>query len=81
MIATDVGGSAGLTNSGENAVLFFWDGASDLVSDVDMINIGTPSSSNDVAAKTGVSVDGPDADTTASMYPIRKSCVGVQVNP
>ncbi len=68
MIATAVGSSAGLTNSGENAVLFFWDGASDLVSDVDMVNIGTPSSANDVAAKTGVSVDGPDADTTASTY-------------
>ncbi|MCH9647374.1 MAG: thrombospondin type 3 repeat-containing protein [Deltaproteobacteria bacterium] len=69
MIATDVGGpTAGLTNSGENAVLFFWDGASDLVQDVDMLNIGTPSTGNDIGDKTGVSVDGPDGDTTASMY-------------
>ncbi len=69
MIATDVGSaSAGLTNSGENAVLFFWDGASDLVSDVDMFNIGTPSATNDIGDKSGVSVDGPDADTTASTY-------------
>ncbi len=69
MIATDVGSAtAGLTNSGENAVLFFWDGASDLVSDVDMVNIGTPSATNDIGDKTGVSVDGPDADTTASTY-------------
>ncbi len=68
MIATDLGASAGLTNSGENAVLFFWDGASDLVSDVDMVNIGTPSSTNDIGDKTGVSVDGPDGDTTASTY-------------
>ena len=69
MIATDVGSpTAGLTNSGENAVLFFWDGATDLVHDVDMLNIGTPSSTNDIADKTGVSVDGPDADTAASTY-------------
>lgn len=68
MIPTNVGSTAGLTNTGENAVLFFWDGTSDLVADVDMVNIGTPSSTNDIGDKTGVSVDGPDADTTASMY-------------
>lgn len=68
MVPTDVGSGAGLTNSGENAVLFLWDGLSDLVSDVDMTNIGTPSSTNDIGDKTGVSVDGPDSDTTASMY-------------
>ena len=68
MIATDVGGFAGLTNSGENVVLFVWDGASDLVADVDMVNIGTPSATNDIGDKTGLSVDGPDADATASPY-------------
>ncbi len=68
MVATDVGATAGLTNSGENAVLFFWDGATDLVQDVDMVNLGTPSSTNDIADKTGVGVDGPDADTTATLY-------------
>ena len=68
MVATDVGGSAGLTNSGENVVLFTWDGTSDLVQDVDMVNIGTPSSTNDIGDKTGISVDGPDGDTTASAY-------------
>ncbi|MCB1057580.1 MAG: hypothetical protein KDD11_18935, partial [Acidobacteria bacterium] len=68
MTAVDVGATAGLTNSGENAVLFTWDGVSDLVEDVDMVNLGTPSSTNDIGDKTGVSVDGPDADTTASTY-------------
>ena len=68
MIATDVGGSAGLTNSGENVVLFVWDGASDLVADVDMVNIGTPSVANAIGDKTGVSVDGPDADLITSTY-------------
>ena len=68
MLATDVGASAGITNSGENVSLFFWDGASDLVMDVDAVNVGVPSSSNDLGDKTGLTVDGPDGDTTASMY-------------
>ena len=68
MIPSNLGSSAGLTNSGENACLFWWDGLTDLVSDVDMVNIGTPSSTNDIADKTGVEVDGPDADTLKTMY-------------
>jgi hypothetical protein len=68
MIPTDLGSTAGLTNSGENVVLFYWDNASDLVSDVDMLNLGTPSAANAIASKTGVSVDGPDADSDVSTY-------------
>lgn len=48
-----IGGSAGLTNAGENAVIFQWDGASDLVQDHDMVIIGTPSAANTIANKTG----------------------------
>jgi hypothetical protein len=48
-------------------VIFFWDGASDLVVDTDMTNIGTPSSTNDIGDKTGVSVSesasGPSTET------------------
>jgi len=68
MLQSNVGATAGLTNSGENGCLFYWDGLTDLVSDVDMLNIGTPSSTNDIGDKTGVSVDGPDGGTTASTY-------------
>jgi hypothetical protein len=68
MIASNVGATAGLTNSGENVTVFLWDGSSDLVQDVDMSNIGTPSATNDIANKTGVLVDGPDADLLASAY-------------
>jgi hypothetical protein len=68
MIATNVGATAGLTNSGENAVLFVWDGASDLVTDVDMTHLGTPSAANAIGNKTGLMVDGPDADMVASTY-------------
>jgi len=68
MIPSNLGSSAGLTNSGENACLFWWDGLTDLVSDVDMVNLGTPSSTNDIGDKTGVAVDGPDGDTTPATY-------------
>ncbi|MCJ8313920.1 MAG: DUF5011 domain-containing protein [Pseudomonadales bacterium] len=68
MIATDVGASPGFTNSGESIVLFWWDGVSDLVSDVDMLNIGTPSATNDIRNKTSIMVDGPDADSVTSAY-------------
>ena len=68
MTAVNVGASAGLTNSGEGLTLFFWDGASDLVSDVDMMVLGTPSASNAIANKTGLSVDGPDGDANTSTY-------------
>jgi len=70
MIATNVGATAGLTNSGENAVLFVWDGVSDLIQDVDMVNLGTPSASNDIADKTLIAVDGPDGDTTTTNYAV-----------
>lgn len=66
--AGSIGSSAGLTNGGENAVIFYWDGTGDLVEDADMTMIGTPSSSNQIGNKTGVSVDGPDAGITATMY-------------
>ncbi len=43
----------GLTDDGEHVVLFSWDGASDLVADRDMVNLGTPSDTNDIGDKTG----------------------------
>jgi hypothetical protein len=68
MLQSDVGASAGLTNAGENACLFYWDGITDLVVDVDMVNLGTPISTNDIADKTGLAVDGPDGDTLTTTY-------------
>jgi len=68
LLGTDVGASAGLTNSGENVSLFYWDGLTDLVLDVDMMNVGTPSSTNDIGNKTGIAIDGPDADILTSSY-------------
>ncbi len=57
-----------LTNSGESIVLFSWDGMSDLVQDIDCLNVGSPSAGNSLISKTGLSVDGPDADDIASTY-------------
>ncbi|MGH7493212.1 MAG: T9SS type A sorting domain-containing protein [bacterium] len=55
----------GLSNDGEVLVLFYWDGQSDLVQDVDYAVWGDKV---EAVSKTGVSIDGPDADTTPSTY-------------
>jgi hypothetical protein len=55
-----------LTNTAEIVVLYYWNGESDLVTDVDVFRWGTSTSA--VFSKTGVSIDGPDADATASSY-------------
>lgn len=61
-------GVASLTNTGELVVLFRWDGASDLVHDVDMLLAGAPSVANALVDKSGVTLDGPDADVTSTAY-------------
>ena len=60
-----IGASAGLSNSGEVVILFYWDGATDLVTDIDYMVWGDKVEAVD---KTGISIDGPDADTDASTY-------------
>jgi len=54
-----------LSNGGEVIVLYYWDGASDLVQDVDYVVWGDK---NEAVDKTGVSIDGPDADSDPSTY-------------
>jgi len=63
-----IGGQGGLSggiNNGEVLVLYTWDGQIDLVSDLDYAVWGDRVEAVD---KTGVSIDGPDADATASTY-------------
>lgn len=60
--------SPSFTPAGEMLALFFWDGASDLIADIDLLRWGNPSSVNNIASKTGLLVDGPDADATASAF-------------
>jgi uncharacterized protein len=64
----DAVGTSNLTNAGEPVILFRWDGASDLVKDVDIVNAGNPNGANVLVAKTGLSIDGPDAGSATSTY-------------
>jgi hypothetical protein len=63
-----IGSSAGLTDVGEPVVLFYWNGASDLVRDVDYVFYGNIAGSNPPVDKTNVAVDGPDNGTATTRY-------------
>jgi hypothetical protein len=56
-----------VTNGGESVMLYKWDGICDLVCDVDYFAWATASASARMD-KTGVSIDGIDADAVASSY-------------
>ncbi len=58
-------GGSTLSNNGEVVILYYWDGRTDLVSDVDYYLWGDKEAAVD---KTGISIDGPDGDTTPSTY-------------
>ena len=60
-------GATTLTNGSEFVMLFYWDGASDNVCDIDYVTWGTSSSTSRVD-KTGLAVDGPDGDAIATPY-------------
>ncbi len=54
-----------LSNDGEVAILYTWDGAADRVTDLDYAVWGDKAEAVD---KSGIAVDGPDADAIASAY-------------
>lgn len=60
-------GTAQLTNNGELVVLFYWDGA-DRVADSDLVLAGAPTAGNGLNDKSGIVMDGPDADTMGTAY-------------
>jgi len=60
-----INGTGGLTNSGEFCTIFYWDGNSDLVTDIDYVMWGD---TNEGVDKTGVTIDGPDGDAVGSTY-------------
>ena len=71
MIVVSSSGSPSITNDGEMIALFHWDGDSDLVDDVDLVMAGVAaetSATNHLVSKTGLEVDGPDDNSTASTY-------------
>jgi len=65
MVTIAAASNAGLSNNSESIVLFTWDGNSDLVQDVDYVVWGDKSTAVD---KTGLAIDGPDADSNPSTY-------------
>lgn len=62
---TAIQSNAGLSNGGEIVILFHWDGTTDLVQDIDYVVWGDKAEAVD---KTGISIDGPDADSDATPY-------------
>jgi hypothetical protein len=60
-------GATTLTNTSEFVMLFYWDGVSDNVCDVDYVTWGALTTTSRVD-KTGLSVDGPDGDLIATPY-------------
>jgi hypothetical protein len=68
MTVVSGGAAPNLTSGGEIIVLFFWDGASDIVQDADIVLAGSPSAANSLVAKSGAMQDGPDGDTTSTAY-------------
>ena len=66
---SSIGSQSSLTDNGEGIALFFWDGMSDLVVDIDLLNAGSDiDEGNLLPNKTGLSVDGPDLDLEPSTY-------------
>ncbi|MCK4644505.1 lamin tail domain-containing protein [bacterium] len=63
--AGSINDQGGITDSGEVIVLYYWDGMTDLVKDLDYFVWGDK---NEAVDKTGVFIDGPDADTDVSTY-------------
>jgi len=74
-------GTATLTNAGEPVVLFHWDGAADKVTDVDIMIVGTPSAANLLANKSGIGIDGPDADSVTGAYATDANTLPTQSAP
>lgn len=60
-----INNQGGLSNDGEVIILYYWDGQSDLVQDVDYAVWGDKMEAVD---KTGISIDGPDPDNDPSSY-------------
>lgn len=69
----DFGGNAPrstalLTNGSEFVALFHWDGLADNVCDNDYVCWGISPTTGSPVDKTGIAVDGPDADAIATAY-------------
>jgi uncharacterized protein len=73
------GMAATITDGGEVVALFYWDGVSDTVKDVDIVVAGAnPTSGNTLQPK--VSIDGPDADMVNTPYKPDNGLLGGYMN-
>jgi hypothetical protein len=61
-----INSTAGLTNGDEVVVLFYWDGTTDRVYDLDYALWGDDTARR--VDKSGISIDGPDAGSTPTSY-------------
>lgn len=68
-----------ITGTGEIVVLFYWDGTSDLVKDVDMVLTGENAAAGN-RLKPRQPVDGPDANAAESVYEIEDGMLGGGMN-
>jgi len=68
MVAVQVGSNPTLEFAKGMVILFYWDGNSDLVKDVDYLPWGISIFKSYWMDKTGVAIDGPDADSQTSAY-------------
>ena len=70
IFGSDSTNNPGLSNGDEIIILYHWNGMSDLVADVDYVlyNSASPTPNDEAVDKTGVRIDGPDADTLSSEY-------------
>ncbi|MEW5691778.1 MAG: lamin tail domain-containing protein [Candidatus Hydrogenedentota bacterium] len=65
MVIIESSGTISLSNTGEGVVMFYWNGVTDLVYDVDIVVFEDITY---VPDKTGYSQDGPDIGTETSTY-------------
>lgn len=78
MVSVSANGLASLTNAGELIALFYWNGQDDLVRDIDLVLAGVPAAANGLVDKSGVALDGPDADTATTAYAADARTIPVQ---
>ena len=66
----DSSGNPTITNADEVIILYYWDGFSDLVVDLDYLlyNTLSPAPNDEATSKTGVVIDGPDPDAIGTAY-------------
>lgn len=77
MVSVEVNSTPRLTDSGATVILFHWDGTSGTVDDVDIMVAGTPTLTNVLVDKSGVTQNGATYKTDANTIPAQTSAPGI----